>query len=99
VGKHNPKIEFQRAIINSVRKITHIAPADKNEKLIGVPLQVEGVVNFDMKNLYFCGGFSDAEYSTTTEVYPDSPKVTDEICNQAQVAAIRGGLDFIRKVQ
>jgi len=32
---------------------------------------------------------------TTTEVYPDSPKATAEVCNRAQVAAIRGGLDFI----
>jgi hypothetical protein len=29
------------------------------------------------------------------EVYPDSPKVTAEICNQAQMAAICGGLDFL----
>jgi hypothetical protein len=97
-NKHNQKIEFQKAVIDSVRKITHIAPADENGKLIGVPLEDEGVVNYDMKKLFLCGGFSDAEYSTTTEVYPDSPKVTDEICNQAQVAAICGGLDFIRKV-
>ncbi|MFT4630586.1 MAG: hypothetical protein ACI8PV_001708, partial [Dinoroseobacter sp.] len=31
---------------------------------------------------------------TTTEVYPDSPKVDDENCIQAQVAAICSGLDF-----
>jgi hypothetical protein len=55
----------------------------------------EGVIYYDMKKLFLCGGFSDAEYSTTTEVYPDSPKVTDEICNLAQVAAVCGGLNFI----
>lgn len=94
----NPQKEFQKAVIEAVRKITHIAPADKNGKLIGVPLESEGVVNYDMKKLFLCGGFSDARYSTTTEVYPDSPKVTDEICNQAQVAAICGGLDYIKHI-
>jgi hypothetical protein len=33
----------------------------------------------------------DYEYSTTTEVYPDSPKANDDICNRAQV---RGFLFF-----
>ena len=91
----NPQKEFQKAVIDSVRKVTHIAPADEKGMLIGVPLEDEGVVNYDMKKLFLCGGFSDAQYSTTTEVYPDSPKVTDEICNLAQVAAICGGLDYI----
>lgn len=63
--------------------------------LIGVKIESIGVVNYDMKKLFLCGGFSDAEYSTTTEVYPDSPKMTNEICNAAQVAAICGGLDYI----
>ncbi len=91
----NPQSEFQKAVIDSVRKVTHIAPADENGKLIGVNIESEGVVNYDMKKLFLCGGFSNAEYTTTTEVYPDSPKVTDENCNQAQVAAICGGLDYI----
>ena len=48
-----------------------------------------------MKKLFLCGGFSGAQFSTTTEVYPDSPKVTDANCVDAQVASIRGGLDYI----
>ena len=40
-------------------------------------------------------GFTDADYVTTTEVYPDSPKVDDEDCINAQVAAVTGGLDYI----
>ena len=92
----NPKPEFQKAVIDSVKKVTHIAPPDENGKLIGVKIESDGVVNYDMKKLFLCGGFFDAEYSTTTEVYPDSPKVTDENCNLAQVAAICGGLDYIR---
>jgi hypothetical protein len=92
-----PESEFQKAVIEAVRKITHIAPADSNGKIIGVKIEQDGVVNYDMEKLFLCGGFSNAKYSTTTEVYPDSPKVTDEICNLAQVAAICGGLDFIKK--
>lgn len=91
------KPDFQKAIIDSVRKVTHIAPADENGNIIGAPLEQEGVINYDMKKLFLCGGFSDAEYTTTTEVYPDSPKATDEICRKAQVAAIKGGLEYLRR--
>lgn len=91
-----PQRDFQKAIIDSVRKVTHIAPPDKEGKIIGVPVDQEGVIYYDMKKLFLCGGVSDAEYSTTTEVYPDSPKATDAICIEAQVAAIKGGLDYIR---
>ena len=31
----------------------------------------------------------------TTEVYPDSPRVTEDECNRAQVAAVRAALDHI----
>lgn len=90
-----PCPEFQKAIIDSVRKVTHIAPPDKDGKIIGVPLEQEGVVNYDKRKLFLCGGFSEAEYITTTEVYPDSPRATDEICINAQVAAIKGGLEYL----
>lgn len=89
------KPEFQKAIIDAVRKVTHIAPPDKDGNIIGAPVEQEGVINYDMKKLFLCGGFSDAEYTTTTEVYPDSPKATAAICNEAQVAAIKGGLDYL----
>jgi hypothetical protein len=92
-----PQKEFQKAVIDSVRKVTHIAPPDARGMIIGVAIEDEGVINYDMKKLFLCGGFSDADYSTTTEVYPDSPEVTDEICNIAQVAAILGGLDYLLK--
>ena len=94
-NSHRVEKEFQKAVIESVRKVTHIAPTDEKGMLIGVKIEDEGVINYDMKKLFLCGGFSNAKYSTTTEVYPDSPKVTDEICNAAQVAAICGGLDYI----
>lgn len=91
----NPQPEFQKAVIASVKKVTHIAPPDEKGHIIGVPVESEGVINYDMKKLFLCGGCSDAEYSTTTEVYPDSPKVTDQNCIDAQVAAIAGGLKFL----
>ena len=96
---HNIEKDFQKAVIESVKKITHIAPADSRGMLLGTPIEDEGIINYDMKKLFLCGGFSDAKYSTTTEVYPDSPKVTDEICNLAQVAAITGGLDYILRLK
>lgn len=98
VGAQNrPEAQFQKAIIDSVRKVTHIAQSDSEGKIIGVALEQEGVINYDKKKLFLCGGFSDAEYVTTTEVYSDSPKASDEICVKAQVAAITGGLDFLVK--
>ncbi|HXH31946.1 MAG TPA: M14 family metallocarboxypeptidase [Bacteriovoracaceae bacterium] len=92
---HNPQKDFQKAIIDSVRKVTHIAPPDGDGKIIGVPIEDEGVITYDKKKLFLCGGFSKATFTTTTEVYPDSPKVTETLCLDAQVAAIRGGLDYI----
>lgn len=91
----NPQPEFQRAMIESVAQVTHIAPPDDEGKIIGAPLEQEGVINYDMKKLGLCGGMTNANYVTTTEVYPDSPNATDEICIEAQVAAIRGGFDFV----
>lgn len=90
-----PRKEFQKAVIDSVRKVTHIAPPDARGMIIGVAIEDDGVINYDLKKLFLCAGFSDAEFTTTTEVYPDSPKVTDDICNRAQVAAICGGLDYL----
>jgi hypothetical protein len=91
----NPQPEFQAAVISAVKKVTHIAPADENGRLIGEKVEQEGVVNYPVKKLFLCAGFSGAELVTTTEVYPDSPRATPEICVLAQVAAVTGGLDFI----
>jgi hypothetical protein len=94
----NPQPEFQKAIIDSVRTVTHIAPHDENGKIIGVPVEQPGVINYDVKALSLCAGFSEANYVTTTEVYPDSPKVNDAICIEAQIAAIKGGLDYLLRL-
>jgi hypothetical protein len=91
----NPCPEFQKAIISSVKKVTHIAPPDEQGRIIGEPLEQEGVINYPLKKLSLCAGISNAKYTTTTEVYPDSPQASDAICIQAQVAAIKGGLDYL----
>lgn len=93
----NPQKEFQKSMIESVKKVTHIAPHDKQNKIIGVDIEQEGVINYPAKKLGLCAGFSNAPYTTTTEVYPDSPKVTPALCIEAQIAAIEGGLGFLRK--
>ncbi len=91
----NPEPDFQRSMIESVKKVTHIAPSDEQGKIIGEPLVQPGVINYPTKKLGLCAGFSNAQYITTTEVYPDSPKVSDDDCINAQVAAITGGLKYL----
>ncbi|WP_338364669.1 M14 family metallocarboxypeptidase [uncultured Pseudoalteromonas sp.] len=93
-----PAPEFQKAILNSVEKVTHIAPSDENNQLIGVPQEQFGVINYSARELGLCMGFTDAPYVTTTEVYPDSPSASDEQCTQAQVAVITGALDYLKSV-
>ncbi|MGK0269136.1 MAG: hypothetical protein ACI8Y3_001755 [Paraglaciecola sp.] len=90
-----PCPEFQKAIIQSVQKVTHIAPADESGRLIGEILQQNGVINYATKALSLCAGLTDATFVSTTEVYPDSPKVDAENCIQAQVAAVIGALNFV----
>ncbi|MCZ4373351.1 M14 family metallocarboxypeptidase [Vibrio diazotrophicus] len=90
-----PQLEFQAAVIESVAKVTHIAPADANGQIIGSDVVQHGVILYPMKKLGLCGGVTNCQYGTTTEVYPDSPKVTDEECNDAQVAAVVGALDYV----
>lgn len=90
-----PAPGFQKAIISSVGKVTHIAPPDPDGKIIGETLQQWGVINYAARKLGLCMGFTNAGYVTTTEVYPDSPKVEAEDCINAQVAAVTGGLDYI----
>jgi hypothetical protein len=91
----NPQPGFQQALIEAVEKVTHIAPADAQGGIIGSPLQAHGVIHYAMKELGLCAGISDARYTTTTEVYPDSPRATPAQCIAAQVAAVCAALDFV----
>lgn len=90
----NPQPGFQAAVIAGVATVTHIAPADDDGEIIGSPVTQRGVINYDFVELGLCAGITDATFTTTTEVYPDSPNATAEICNDAQVAAVVAGLDF-----
>ncbi|NRA62393.1 MAG: DUF2817 domain-containing protein, partial [Psychrobium sp.] len=90
-----PVFEFQKFVVENVRKVTHIAPSDDSGRLIGVTTEQEGVINYATKALGLCIGFSDSDYATTTEVYPDSPLVNDDDCILAQVAAITGAIDYV----
>lgn len=92
----NPQPAFQKAIIDEVANVTHIAPADEQGCLIGEPIAQFGVVNYPKRSLGLCGGMTAATYVTTTEVYPDSPSATPEQCILAQVAAIVGALNYVR---
>lgn len=90
----NPQPAFQQAIIDAVAKVTHIAPADERGEIIGSPVVAPGVINYALKRLGLCASITDARYTTTTEVYPDSPRATPEQCNAAQVAAVCAAIDY-----
>lgn len=90
----NPQPAFQQAIIDAVSKVTHIAPANANGQIIGSDAVAPGVIQYAMRKLGLCAGITGARYTTTTEVYPDSPRATPEQCNAAQVAAVCAGIDF-----
>ncbi len=90
----NPQPAFQQAVNAEVAKVTHIAPADAQGQIIGSPVVAQGVIEYPLKALGLCASITGARYTTTTEVYPDSPRATPQQCNDAQVAAVRGGLDY-----
>ena len=90
-----PEHDFQKAIIDFVQKVTHIAPADKDNKLIGVSLAQFGVINYAARELGLCMGLTEAPYVTTTEVYPDSELIDEENCILVQVAVIEGALEYL----
>jgi hypothetical protein len=90
----NPQLEFQKAIIEQVAKVTHIAPPDKNNQIIGSEVIADGVILYPFKELGLCAGVTNARYTTTTEVYPDSPRATPAQCNDAQVAAVCAAIEY-----
>ena len=93
----NPQPAFQRAIIEAVARVTHIAPADEKNEIIGSPVVAPGVIRYALQALGLCPSVSGARYTTTTEVYPDSPRATPEQCVAAQVAAVCAAVEFASK--
>ncbi|MFT4694129.1 MAG: hypothetical protein ACI8TE_001030 [Francisella sp.] len=92
-NKIEPK--FQKHIIDAVVKVTHIAPNDPGSKILGDDTLIDGYMSCDSDKEKLCMSFTDANYTTTTEVYPDSPKTNPEECIVAQVVAITSALDYI----
>ena len=58
--------------------MTHLAPAEENGRLMDEELIQDAVIGIpDPKLVGLCAGVTNAPFTTTTEVYPDSPKATD----------------------
>jgi hypothetical protein len=95
----NPQPAFQHAVIEAVRKITHIAPADANGQIIGSEMVAPGVIRYPLRQLGLCAGITGARFTTTTEVYPDSARATAEQCNSAQVAAVCAAIEFALRAE
>jgi hypothetical protein len=90
----NPQPLFQRSVIAAVEEVTNIASADAKGEIIGSTAVAHGVIEYPLRALALCPSITDARYTTTTEVYPDSPRTTPEECILAQVTAVRAALDF-----
>ena len=93
--RDKPELGFQQAVIAAVARVTHIAPADEKGEIIGAKVVAPGVILYPTRSLGLCAGWTDARYSTTTEVYPDSPRTHAEECNQAQAAAVCAAIDYL----
>lgn len=91
----NPQPAFHQAILAAVEQVTHIAPADETNEIIGSPLVAPGVIRYAMTALGLCASISGARYTCTTEVYPDSPRATPAQCVAAQVAAVCAAVEFV----
>ncbi len=90
----NPQPAFQDAINLAVAKVTHIAMSDMDGTIIGSPVVAEGVIRYPLVELGLCAGITGARYTTTTEVYPDSPRASPAQCNLAQAVAVNAALTF-----
>lgn len=91
----NPQPDFQRAIIAAVEQVTHIAPADDKGEIIGSPAVDRGVIRYPLRALGLCAGITGAPLTTTTEVYPDSPRATPDQCHEAQAVAVVAAIEFV----
>ena len=88
------QLAFQEAIISAVEQVTHIAPPDEKGEIIGSPVIARGIIEYPLAKLALCASITNARFKTTTEVYPDSPRVAPEDCVRAQVTAACAALDF-----
>lgn len=92
----DPQLGWHQAMIEEVKKVTHIAPPDSENNLVGLPVISEGIVHELGAPDHICSGYKTGTvYATTSEVYPDSDRATDEICNKAQLGCVVGGLNWL----
>ncbi len=91
----NPQAAFQQAIVAAVAQVTHIALPDAGGEIIGSPMVAHGVIEYALQALGLCASITQARYTCTTEVYPDSPRANPEQCIAAQVAAVCAAIDFV----
>jgi hypothetical protein len=89
-----PQLEFQSAVIAAVARVTHIAESDADGKIIGSEVVAPGVILYPLRKLGLCARVTEAPFTTTTEVYPDSPRTSPEQCNVAQATAACAAIDF-----
>jgi hypothetical protein len=92
----NPCAEFQAAIVSAVELVTPIGYCDEQGMITGSPMAQKGVINYPLKQSGLCASVTNAQFTSTTEVYSSSTKVDSENCILAQVAAICGGLNYIK---
>lgn len=90
----NPQLPFQQAIIAAVAAVTAIAPTEPDGTLLGEPCLAPGVILYPCRRLGLCAAATNAPFTTTTEVYPDSPRTSPAECSAAQVTAVTAALDF-----
>jgi hypothetical protein len=94
--------ELEKAMMDSVRKVTHIAKPDAQGKITGTLTSQDGVIHEELRGL--CSEFTSAKSrlgAFTTEMYPDSEKFSglsvsqvETACCRAQIACIEGALNF-----
>lgn len=89
----HPQPAFQRAVIEAVAAVTHVAEPDANGQINESPLQSPGVIEFPVSLWNLCAAITGARFATTTEVYPDSPRTTPAQCNEAQVVAVKAAIN------
>lgn len=88
----DPQLDFQERVIEAVARVTHIAAADERGCIIGAEVLRPGVILYPFRALGLCAGSTGAVFTTTTEVYPDSPRTTPGQCNDAQAMAVQAAI-------
>src|SRR3546814_7186235 len=63
----NPQPVFQQAIIDAVAKVTHLAPADATDEIIGSNVVAPGVIEYPLKKLPLCAGITNARSPSSPE--------------------------------